>query len=217
MAKKPSSSVGPFSHANDKRSSASRTSKERSPQLAIAFSTAFESAVDASVEISHGYNPSFTFHLFSLAFPKLPFFSNARSPSSGFTIFGNKASRTRKRAMNSALPPSKMSVPRPAMFVAIVTAPLRPDCATISDSRSTFSGFAFKSSYAMPSSSNKRAIASERSTDVVPTSTGRPFLCILAISLLTAFHLPLSERKTTSVESSLETDLFVGTTWTDKS
>jgi hypothetical protein len=36
----------------------------------------------------------------------------------------------------SGLPPSQMSVPRPAMLVEIVTAPLRPACATISASRS---------------------------------------------------------------------------------
>ena len=34
----------------------------------------------------------------------------------------------------SGLPPSRMSVPRPAMFVAIVTAPCRPAWATISAS-----------------------------------------------------------------------------------
>ncbi len=39
-------------------------------------------------------------------------------------------------AMNSGLPPRMMSVPRPAMFVATVTAPLRPACATIAASRS---------------------------------------------------------------------------------
>jgi hypothetical protein len=38
------------------------------------------------------------------------------------------------RAMNSGLPPSRMSVPRPAMLVAIVTVPLRPACATNSAS-----------------------------------------------------------------------------------
>ena len=43
-------------------------------------------------------------------------------------------------AMPLADPPSKMSVPRPAMLVATVTAPNRPACATISLSRSTFSG-----------------------------------------------------------------------------
>src|SRR6266853_1637929 len=36
--------------------------------------------------------------------------------------------------MNSALPPSRISVPRPAMLVAIVTEPLRPACATNSAS-----------------------------------------------------------------------------------
>ena len=41
-------------------------------------------------------------------------------------------------------------MPRPAMLVAMVTAPRRPLCATISDSRSTFSGLAFSSSYGMP-------------------------------------------------------------------
>ena len=38
--------------------------------------------------------------------------------------------------MNSGLPPSRMSVPRPAMLVETVTAPLRPACATIDASRS---------------------------------------------------------------------------------
>ncbi len=40
------------------------------------------------------------------------------------------------RVMNSALPPSRMSVPRPAMLVAMVTMPRRPAWATISASRS---------------------------------------------------------------------------------
>ena len=48
-------------------------------------------------------------------------------------------------AMNSALPPRMMSVPRPAMLVAMVTAPLRPLLLTISLSFSTFSGLAFSS------------------------------------------------------------------------
>ena len=62
-----------------------------------------------------------------------------------------------------------MSVPRPAMFVAMVTAPRRPLCATISDSRSTFSGLAFSSSKGMPSSFSREATISDFSTDVVPT------------------------------------------------
>ena len=44
--------------------------------------------------------------------------------------------RRRSLAMNSGLPPSRMSVPRPAMLVETVTAPLRPACATMNASRS---------------------------------------------------------------------------------
>ena len=50
--------------------------------------------------------------------------------------------------MDSLLPPSMMSVPRPAMFVATVTAPLRPACATICASRSWC--FALSTSCGMP-------------------------------------------------------------------
>src|SRR6266404_8032546 len=46
-------------------------------------------------------------------------------------LFFRKCSRVR----NSGLPPSRMSVPRPAMLVATVTAPLRPACATMRESR----------------------------------------------------------------------------------
>jgi hypothetical protein len=72
----------------------------------------------------------------------------------------------------STLPPSTMSVPRPAMLVAMVITPGRPAWATISASRacclalSTWCGsFSFVS---MPDSS------SEFSIEVVPTSTGWP-------------------------------------------
>jgi hypothetical protein len=43
--------------------------------------------------------------------------------------------------MNSGLPPSMMSVPRPAMLVATVTAPSRPDWATIMASCSWYFAF----------------------------------------------------------------------------
>ena len=72
--------------------------------------------------------------------------------STSDTTRGIRASRTFKRAMNSELPPSRMSVPRPAMLVAMVTMPLRPACATISASRSTFSGLAFSTWHVMSSS-----------------------------------------------------------------
>mmetsp|Transcript_32301 Transcript_32301/g.51720 ORF Transcript_32301/g.51720 Transcript_32301/m.51720 type:complete len:222 (+) Transcript_32301:121-786(+) len=210
------SSVGAFSHANDSLSSASSASTERSPHAPAAALTAAVNSVAPSEESSHGYNPSFTRHFPAEAPPSF-FFSNAMSPSSGITTRGMSASRILSLAMNSALPPSRMSVPRPAMFVAIVTDPARPDCATISASRSTFSGLALSSSYLMPSSSRSAAICSERSTLVVPTRTGRPFLCMRAISRRTAFHLPLSLLNTTSCASSRRTSRLVGTTCTDSS
>lgn len=57
---------------------------------------------------------------------------------------GISISRSFNLAINSALPPRIISVPRPAILVAIVTAPKRPLCATISASLSTFSGFALR-------------------------------------------------------------------------
>ena len=72
----------------------------------------------------------------------------------------------------SGLPPSKMSVPRPAMLVAMVIAPFRPACATTYASRSCC--FALSRLYGMPFFSSIFASASDFSTLVVPTSTGCP-------------------------------------------
>ena len=63
-----------------------------------------------------------------------------------------------------------MSVPRPAMLVAMVTAPGRPACATICASRSCC--LAFSTSCAMPCFFSRPASSSELSMEVVPTSTG---------------------------------------------
>ena len=60
--------------------------------------------------------------------------------------------------MNSALPPSRMSVPRPAMLVAIVTVPRRPACATISASCSWY--FAFRTSCLIAAPLEQRPTAS---------------------------------------------------------
>ena len=54
--------------------------------------------------------------------------SRRRARAPGLPAFSGSTSA---RAMNSALPPRMMSVPRPAMLVEMVTAPLRPACATI--------------------------------------------------------------------------------------
>ena len=74
--------------------------------------------------------------------------------------------------MNSGLPPSMMSVPRPAMLVATVTAPLRPAWATIAASRSWY--FAFSTSCGTPLRLSILDRSSDFSTLVVPTSTGCP-------------------------------------------
>ena len=61
----------------------------------------------------------------------------------------SSASLELRRARALRLPPSTMSVPRPAMLVAIVTVPGRPACATMCASRSCC--LAFSTSWAMPS------------------------------------------------------------------
>ena len=81
------------------------------------------------------------------------------------------------RAMNSGLPPRRMSVPRPAMLVAIVTAPLRPAWATISASCSWY--FAFRTTCLMPRRFRSLDSRSDFSIETVPTSTGRPRLLLL--------------------------------------
>ena len=75
-------------------------------------------------------------------------------------------------ASPAGLPPSRMSVPRPAMFVAIVTAPLRPAWATMLASRSW--NLALRTSCWMPRFRSISARCSLFSTLTVPTRTGRP-------------------------------------------
>jgi len=82
--------------------------------------------------------------------------------------------------MNSGLPPSRMSVPRPAMLVATVTAPLRPACATISASCAWY--FAFSTTCFTPRRRSSPDSRSDFSTETVPTSTGRPVFCCSMIS-----------------------------------
>ena len=105
-----------------------------------------------------------------------------------------------------------MSVPLPAIFVAIVTAPDLPAWATISDSLWTFSGLAFNKLCGICSSSKRALINSLFSTLVVPTSTGLPCWWIAEISFATALHFAVSVLKTWSVQSSREIFLFVGIT-----
>jgi len=78
------------------------------------------------------------------------------------------------------------------MLVAMVTAPARPAWATISASRSTFSGLALSRLWGIACSASSALNSSDFSTLVVPTSTGRPVLCTSAVSRATARHLAVS-------------------------
>ena len=68
-----------------------------------------------------------------------------------------------------------MSVPRPAMLVAIVTAPRWPAWAMISASRSWCLALSTLCSIAAPL--EQLGQLSDFSTEIVPTSTGWPVSC----------------------------------------
>ena len=108
-----------------------------------------------------------------------------------------------------------MSVPRPAMFVAIVTAPGRPASATTSDS--LLCCFAFSTLCVMPRRLSIRDSVSDTSTFVVPTSTGSSILWSRSISSMIALNFSRFVRKMRSSRSSLTTGRLVGMTMTSRS
>ena len=89
-----------------------------------------------------------------------------------------------------------ISVPRPAMLVATVTAPNLPAWATISASFSWF--LAFSRLCWMPSRASRPLSSSFFSMDTVPTSTGWPLAWQSLICWMTARYLPASVLYTTS-------------------
>ena len=103
---------------------------------------------------------------------------------------------------------SLISVPRPAMFVAIVTAPCCPAPATISASSSW--NFAFNTVWGIPSLFNMPLSSSEVSMLIVPTSTGCPFSCAFFTSSTTARYFSFLVLYTTSWWSIRWTGLLVG-------
>ena len=105
-----------------------------------------------------------------------------------------------------------MSVPRPAMFVAMVTAPGSPASATMAASRSWF--LALSTLWWMPLRSSIPESASEVSTEAVPASTGCPRVCASLIASTTDLNLACSERKMRSARSSRIMGRWVGTTIT---
>jgi hypothetical protein len=82
----------------------------------------------------------------------------------------NASSASAAAISGAGLPPSTMSVPRPAMLVAIVTIFGRPAWTTISASRACC--FALRTLCGSPSFLSMLEMSSEFSIDVVPTSAG---------------------------------------------
>ena len=90
----------------------------------------------------------------------------------------------------SGLPPSTMSVPRPAMLVAMVTAPRRPACAMMCASISW--NFALSTLCLMPRFSSMPRERSEFSIEIVPTRQGWPVSWRSTISSTTASNFALT-------------------------
>ena len=86
--------------------------------------------------------------------------------------------------------PNLISVPRPAMFVAIVTECFNPAFAIISASRAWF--FAFKISCSIRLFLSINDSISDVSTAIVPIKIGCPSLCLCSTSLHNASNLASS-------------------------
>ncbi|MNS87706.1 hypothetical protein D3C72_1216570 [compost metagenome] len=114
----------------------------------------------------------------------------------------------------SSEPPSTMSVPRPAMLVAMVTAAGRPALATMVASRSCC--LALSTSCFTPALRRCSDNISEVSIEVVPTSTGWPRLAHSSMSASTALNLPLRLRNTWSGLSLRMVGRLVGITTTSR-
>ena len=84
--------------------------------------------------------------------------------------------------------PSLISVPLPAILVAIVTIPNSPAWEIISASCAWY--LALSTWCLIPLFFNKEEIYSDLSTLAVPTSTGWPFSCDFTISSTIALYLP---------------------------
>ncbi len=85
-----------------------------------------------------------------------------------------------------------MSVPRPAMLVATVTAPLRPAWATMCASLAC--SLALSTVCGMPRRLSSPDSRSDFSTEVVPTSIGWPSACRSAMSSMIAEYFESSVR-----------------------
>ena len=113
------------------------------------------------------------------------------------------------RARPSGLPPRRISTPRPAMFVATVTAPNLPAWVTISASR--LCSLALRTLWVMPLWSKAREIFSLFSTLTVPTRMGCPVARRSSMSSTTASILEFSVLYMRSAWSWRLTGRWVGT------
>ncbi len=137
----------------------------------------------------------------------------ASSRSASVACSGSISFSTRRaRVRWSGTPPRMMSVPRPAMLVAMVTAPKRPARATISASRSWY--LALRTTWRMPARLRWVASSSDFSMEIVPTSTGRPVSWRSSISRTAASNFSRSVRYTTSGFSTRMRGRLVGMTRT---
>ena len=105
-----------------------------------------------------------------------------------------------------------MSVPLPAILVAMVTTPGLPASATIS--ASFWCSLAFSTLCFMPRSLSIRLKSSDISTEVVPTNTGLPALTQVSISSITALYFSRVVLYTKSSMSLRTMGLLVGITTT---
>ena len=101
-----------------------------------------------------------------------------------------------------------ISVPLPAIFVAIVTIPALPASETIS--ASFLCSLAFKTLWLIFRIVNILPKSSEISTDVVPIKTGLPWLDIFVTSSITALYFSLLVLYIKSLWSFLAIGLLVG-------
>ncbi len=121
------------------------------------------------------------------------------------------------KAANSTsnLPPKPMSVPRPAMLVAIVTAPGRPASAIILASRSCC--LALSTLCGTSAAVSAWDTISDISIDAVPTKTGRCSFTHTRISSIIASNFSVIVKYTRSFISLRLTSTLVGITNTSKS
>ena len=94
------------------------------------------------------------------------------------------------RSRSPPVPPRRMSVPRPAIWVDTVIAPWAPASATMAASWASF--LALSTAQRSPARPSSPASRSDSATSSVPIRTGRPVACAAATSPTTASSFSLT-------------------------